>query len=145
MAKSGRNCGEKDKRIAAHGGDINGICSSLSPLDGPLGSECYQKKIWKWYQHFEFLQINENAIIISYHWNYTFLFVSVDNQTILNSFQSWSNWSGHFAVSCKYESIKALKYQNTKVSKYQSILNILNSTFTLSKYMCLTFVICASK
>ena len=35
------------KKIAApRGVDINGICSSLSPVDGPLGSECYQKKIW---------------------------------------------------------------------------------------------------
>ena len=41
--------GEKKIAAAAHGGDVNDICSSLSPLDGPLGSECYQKlfNIWE--------------------------------------------------------------------------------------------------
>ena len=33
------------KKIVSTWRDINSICSSLSPLDGPLGSECYQKKI----------------------------------------------------------------------------------------------------
>ena len=33
------------KKIVSTWRGVNSICSSLSPLDGPLGSECYQKKI----------------------------------------------------------------------------------------------------
>ena len=78
------------KKIApAHGGDINSICSSLSPLDGPLASECYQKKIRQLFQHWKFLQISEKLFGTK-----SFLFIFLANQIIMKSSQSWSDWSG---------------------------------------------------
>ena len=89
------------KKIAApRGVDINGICSSLSPVDGPLGSECYQKKNLKIINILAFSKSMKMLYLyLKLKVPFIFFFVSLEYQIILNSSQSWKSSPTSFMYS----------------------------------------------